>query len=99
MPGSFYRLLEVHDSHDAHLICEIQSYLVLCSAQSLLDLLVALLHPHPQPAVRSGHLGDATGDLAIFGLPGTSGADVAQTRARDQPHVPDPDNPYGKFFS
>ena len=25
--------------------------------------------------------------------------DVAQTRARDQPHVPSPDNPYGKFFS
>ena len=38
---------------------EIRPYLVLCPAQSLLDLLVALLHPHPQPAVRSGHLGDA----------------------------------------
>ena len=25
MPGSFYRLLEVHDTHDAHLICEIRA--------------------------------------------------------------------------
>jgi hypothetical protein len=50
--GAAHELPVVPDS-------EFRLYLVLCPAQSLLDLLVALLHPHLQPAVRSGHLGDA----------------------------------------
>ena len=54
--GAAHELPGVPDS-------EIRPYLVLCPAQSLLGLLVALLHPHPQPAVRSGvvrsgYLGD-----------------------------------------
>ena len=56
---------------------EIRPYLVLCPAPILLDLLVALLHPHPQP-VQSGYLGDVDRrsryDLAIFGPPATYGA-------------------------
>jgi hypothetical protein len=47
--GAAHELPVVPDS-------EIRPYLVLCPAQSLLDLLVALLHPDPQP-VQSGYLG------------------------------------------
>ena len=64
--GAAHELPVVPDS-------EIRPYLVLCPAQSLLDLLVALLYPHPQP-VRLVTSATLTGDLSIFDPPGISSA-------------------------
>ena len=79
---------------------EIRPYLELSPAQSLLDLLVALLHPHPQPASTVWSPRRRRPAISLSSAcPEPLVPDVAQTGARDQPHVLDPDNPYGKFFS
>jgi hypothetical protein len=47
---------------------EVAPDLVLVSTEDVLDLLVALLHPHPQP-VEPRHLGHARRGVLAFGFP------------------------------